>query len=163
MLDLRQSPTHLLTVQRADNAVKGNTDVSITASEPPATGAAQTVDIGKRAIVPAAVFVIVEIMLVAETILVILFKELDPRNPGTASITILLSIALLANLGLVCGIAAAIAANSVRQSTQGGTRAGSGWLRLVRAGEERIDSASVEIAGVDFPAPASAGAMSPAS
>ena len=89
MLDLRQSPTHLLTVQRADNAVKGNTDVSITASEPPATGAAQTVDIGKRAIVPAAVFVIVEIMLVAETILVILFKELDPRNPGTAPITIL--------------------------------------------------------------------------
>ena len=163
MLDLRQSPTHLLTVQRADNAVKGNTDVSITASEPPATGTAEAVDTGKPAIVPAAVFIIVEIMLVAETISVILLKEIDPRNPGAAPIAILLSMALLANLGLICSIAAAIAANSVQQSKQGGTRAGSGWIPVVRASEERIDSASADIAGVDFPAPASAGAMSPAS
>jgi hypothetical protein len=136
--------------------------MSIIAFEPQAIGTAEAVDIGKQpAIVPAAVFIIVEIMLVAETISVILLKEIDPRNPGAAPIAILLSVALLANLGLICSIAAASAANSVRQSKHGGTRAGSGWIPVVRASEERIDSAPADFAGVDFPAPASAGATSP--
>ncbi len=64
---------------------------------------------------PAAVFIVVEIVLVAETVSVILLDEVDPRNPGAAPIAILLSVALLANLGLVCGVAAAIAADSARR------------------------------------------------
>ena len=100
--------------------------MSIIAFEPPAIGIAETVDAGKPAIVPAAVFIIVEIVLVAETISVILLKEIGPLNQGAAPIAILLSMALLANLGLICSIAAASAANSVRQSKQGGARALSG-------------------------------------
>ncbi len=65
---------------------------------------------------PAAVFITVEVLLVAETISVILLDRIDPRNPGAAPIAILLSVALLANLGLVCGVAAAIAADSIRRS-----------------------------------------------
>ena len=105
------------TVRRADNAVKGKTGiVSISASEPPAIAAAEPVDTGKAALVPAAVFILVEILLAAETISVILIKDIDSRNPGAALIDILLSVALLANLGIVCGIAAARAAGAVRQS-----------------------------------------------
>jgi hypothetical protein len=96
--------------------VNGKTDVSIIASAPPAIGAAEPVGTAKSAIVPAAVFILVEIILVAETVSVILLKEIDSGNPGAAPIAVLLSIALLANLGLVCSIAAASVANSVRQS-----------------------------------------------
>jgi hypothetical protein len=58
--------------------MKRKTDVSIIPSEPPAIKAA------KAAIVPAAVFIIVEIMLVAETISVILLTamyRIASRNP----------------------------------------------------------------------------------
>ena len=93
----------------------------IIAPGPSAIGAAVTVD--KSAIVPAAVFIIVEIVLVAETISVILLDEIDPEKAGAAPIAIFLSIALLANLGVVCSVAAAIAANSARQSKHEGARA----------------------------------------
>lgn len=82
----------------------GKTDVSIIASESPAIGAVEPVDAARSAIIPAAVFIIVEIILVAETISVILLKEFDPRNPGAAPIAVLLSIALLANLVVWHGI-----------------------------------------------------------
>jgi hypothetical protein len=49
---------------------------------------------------------------VAESISVILLDEIDPEKAGAAPIAILPSIALLANLGVVCSVAAAIAANS---------------------------------------------------
>jgi hypothetical protein len=103
----------------ADNAVKGKTDVSIIASEPLAIAAAEAAKVPKRAILPAAAFIIVEILLVAESISVILFKEMDPGHPGAGPIAMLLSMALLANLGLVCGLAAASVAGSIRQSKHG--------------------------------------------
>ncbi|HTX96882.1 MAG TPA: hypothetical protein VME67_19730 [Mycobacterium sp.] len=93
------------------------TDASITGSEAPAAGeAAETVDTVRRATLPAGIFIVVEILLAAETIVVILLGEMDPRNPGAAPIAILLSVALLANLGLVCSVAAVLAADSVRRS-----------------------------------------------
>jgi hypothetical protein len=99
--------------------VKGKTDVSIIASEPLAIEAGEAVGAPKLAILPAAVFIIVEIILVAESISVILLKEIGPQHPGTAPIAMLLSMALLANLGLVCGLAAASVAGSVRQIKHG--------------------------------------------
>ncbi|MGO8939008.1 MAG: hypothetical protein ACLQLO_18485 [Mycobacterium sp.] len=75
-----------------------------------AIGATEKAGNAKPAILSAAVFIIVEVVLVAETIAVILLKEIDPRNPGAAPIAILLSMTLLANLGLVCSVAATIAA-----------------------------------------------------
>jgi hypothetical protein len=103
-------------------SVEGET-VSIIGPQSRAIGAVEKVGIVKPAIVSAAVFIIVEIVLVAETIAVILLKEIDPRHPGAAPIAILLSMTLLANLGLVCGIAATIAANSVRLSKHERARA----------------------------------------
>jgi hypothetical protein len=67
-------------------------------------------------------------VLVAETISVILLDGIGPGKAGAAPIAILLSIALLANLGLVCSVAASIAASSARQSKHEGARALSGWL-----------------------------------
>jgi hypothetical protein len=95
--------------------------VSIITPEPPAFEAAEMVDTVKPAILPAAVFIFVEIVLMAEAISVILLKELDPSSPGASPIATLLSVALLANLGLVCSAAAAAAARSIRRSrrTQG--------------------------------------------
>lgn len=156
MLNVRQRPTRLLAGSSSTAGTshrqlggatgrqcsEGKTVISIIAFEPPAIGAAETVDTGKPAIVPAAVFIIVEIILVAETISVILLKEIDPRNPGAAPIAILLSMALLANLGLICSIAAASAANSVRQSKHGGDRALSGSFAAVSAGDEGIEAAT---------------------
>lgn len=58
--------------------------MSIIASEPPAIEAAETVETGKAAIVPAAGFIIVEITLVAETISLILLTamyRIASRNP----------------------------------------------------------------------------------
>ncbi len=89
--------------------------MSIMALEPPAVSVAETVDTARRAIMPAALFIIVEIVLVAETISVILLKEFDLQNPATTPIAILLSTALLANLGIVCSMAAASATNSIRR------------------------------------------------
>ncbi len=89
--------------------------MSIIASEPPVIGTAEPVDIARSAIIPTAVFIIVEIILVAEAISVILLKEIDLRNPAATPIAILLSMALLANLGIVCSMAAASAANSIRK------------------------------------------------
>jgi hypothetical protein len=94
----------------------GKRDVSIIASGPPAIGAAEPVAVVRSALVPAAVFILVEIMLVADTVSVILLKEIDPRKSGVAPIAILLSMALLANLGLVCSVVAASVAKSVRRS-----------------------------------------------
>ena len=54
-------------------------------------------------------------MLVAETISVILLKDIDLRNPAATPIAILLSMALLANLSIVCSMAATTAANSIRK------------------------------------------------
>lgn len=114
--------------------------MSITASGQIAIEAPETVDTAKPAIVPAAVFIIVEIVLVAETISAILLNELDPRNPGAAPITILLSVALLANLGLVCSLAAAIAAESVRRSNRARVRALSSSFPAVSAPAAGVES-----------------------
>jgi hypothetical protein len=129
--------------------------VSIIVSEPAAIGAVETVDTIKPAVVPVAVFIIVEIMLVAETISVLLLKVVDLRNPSAAPIAILLSVALLANLGVICNTAAAIAANSVRQSKGEPARAISGWFAPVgaSAGGDRVRDG--DFAGVDVAAPAS--------
>ncbi|HTQ21270.1 hypothetical protein, partial [Mycobacterium sp.] len=54
-------------------------------------------------------------VLAAETIWVVLLKESDLRNPAATPIAIFLSMALLANLGIVCGLAATTAANSIRK------------------------------------------------
>jgi hypothetical protein len=131
--------------------------VLIIAPGPSAIGAAETVD--KSAIVPAAVFIIVEIVLVAETISVILLDEIDPEKAGAAPIAILLSIALLANLGVVCSVAAAIAAKRARQSKHQGARALSGWLAAVSSRAEGIDFAAGDTGGVDVAAPAARPAM----
>jgi hypothetical protein len=97
---------------------EGETDESIIASEPLAIEAGEAVGAPKLAILPAAVFIIVEIILVAESISVILLKEIGPQHPGTAPIAMLLSMALLGNLGLVCGLAAASVAGSIRHLKQ---------------------------------------------
>ena len=89
--------------------------MSIIASETPAIGTAEPVVRSRSAIIPAAVFIIVEIILVAEAISVILLKEIDLRNQAATPVAILLSMALLANLGIVCSMAAASAANSIRK------------------------------------------------
>jgi hypothetical protein len=127
--------------------------VSISGPQSRAIGAVEKVGIVKPAIVSAAVFIIVEIVLFAETIAVILLKEIDPRHPGAAPIAILLSMTLLANLGLVCGIAATIAANSVRRSKHERARALRGPFASLSGGAEGIESADREISGVvDVPA-----------
>jgi hypothetical protein len=68
-------------------SVEGET-VSIIGPQLRAIGAVEKVGIVKPAIVSAAVFISVEIVLVAETIAVILLKEIDPRHPGAAPIAI---------------------------------------------------------------------------
>ena len=113
-----------------------------------AIGAVEKVGIVKPAIVSAAVFIIVEIVLFAETIAVILLKEIDPRHPGAAPIAILLSMTLLANLGLICGIAATIAANSVRRSKHERARALRGPFAALSAVAGGIESATVTSPGV---------------
>ena len=79
-------------------------------------GGAETVGTGKRTIALAAVSIIVETVLVAETIWVLLFNGIDVGDPWSGAIGALLSVALLANPGIVCGVAAARAAESARQS-----------------------------------------------
>ncbi|WP_068179629.1 hypothetical protein [Mycobacterium sp. UM_CSW] len=86
----------------------------------PATEAADAV---KRAILPAAVFVVVQTLLAAEAISVILFEDVDARNAGARLIAFLLSVALLANLGLVCGLVAAHAAGTIRRWNHARARA----------------------------------------
>ncbi len=126
-------------VRRADHALKGKTDVSITV---------------KPAILPAAVFITVEIVLVAETISVILLRELDPRNPGAVPIAILLSVALLANLGVVCSVAAAIAADSVRRSDRARARALISSFTAVSAPAGETESTDCDVAGAGLSVPA---------
>jgi hypothetical protein len=94
-------------------------------------------------ILPVAVFIIVEIVLVAETISVILLKEMGPRNTGAAPIAMLLSVALLANLGLVCGVAAAVASDSVRRSKRARARALITSLAAVTVPAARRESADL--------------------
>lgn len=88
-------------------------DVSSYSAEPSARG---PLDLVRGAILPLALFILAEIMLVAETISVILFGGMDFQNPGATTIAVLLSVALLANLGLVCTMAAAFAADSVKRA-----------------------------------------------
>jgi hypothetical protein len=136
-------------VERCDwpISVEGETEVSIIGPQSRAIGAVEMVGIVKPAIVSAAVFIIVETVLVAETIAVILLKQIDPRHPGAAPIATLLSVTLLANLGLVCGIAATIAANSVRRSKHERARSLRGHFAAL-GGAEGIESADRDIAGV---------------
>ena len=119
-----------------------------------AIGATEKAGNAKPAILSAAVFIIVEVVLVAETIAVILLKEIDPRNPGAAPIAILLSMTLLANLGLVCSVAATIAANSIRQLNHQRTRAFSGRFAALSGAPEGTESVDRDNAGaVDYVAP----------
>ncbi len=92
--------------------------MSITASRPAAVETGEPVGAVRPAILSAAAFIVVEILLAAETISVILFREADPRTPAAVPLAILLSVALLANLGLVCGAAAAVAAGMIRRSNR---------------------------------------------
>jgi len=94
---------------------EGN-DMSISDLPRAAVDSVDTVYTLRPAVWPAAAFIMVEIILVAETISVMLLKELDPTKPGAAPVAVLLSIALLANLGVVCTVAAASAARSVRRA-----------------------------------------------
>jgi hypothetical protein len=119
-----------------------------------AMDAAETTDTTRPAILPAAAFIVVEIVLVAETVLVILLKELDVRNPGAAPIAILLSVALLANLGLVCGLAAAITGDAVRHWKRERARELSGWFALFSDDPGLVGSADGDLAPVDVAAPA---------
>lgn len=97
----------------------------------------------KHTILPAAVFIIVETVLVAETILVVLLDEISPRSPGAAPIAILLSVALLVNLGLVCGVAAALAADSERRSRRARARDLIDSFPAVSAPVDAIESAAL--------------------
>jgi hypothetical protein len=112
--------------------------------------AAEAVRGRRPAMVPVAVFIMVEIMLAADTISVIFLGELDPRNPGTAPVAMLLCTALLANLGLVCGLAAASLAGS--------------RFAAASAGNERYESASGRHRrrAVDTQGPAVPGSRTPA-
>lgn len=83
---------------------------------PPAISTDEIVETGKSPWVLAAVFILVEIVLMAETISVMLLGGSEQRNPGATPIALLLSTALLANLGLVCSFIAASAASAVRRS-----------------------------------------------
>jgi Zn-dependent protease with chaperone function len=83
---------------------------------PPAIRTGETVETDKSPWVLAAVFILVEIVLMAETISVMLLGGSEQRNPGATPIALLLSTALLANLGLVCSFIAASAASAVRRS-----------------------------------------------
>lgn len=119
-----------------------------------ATTAAETGDTARPAILPAVVFIVVEIVLVAEAVLVILLKELDVRNPGAAPIAILLSVALLANLGLVCSLAAAITGDAVRHWKRERARELSGWFALFSDDPGPVGSADGDLAPVGVDAPA---------
>jgi hypothetical protein len=94
--------------------------------QPPAVRTDEIVETGKSPWVLAAVFIVVEIVLMAETISVILLGGSEQRSPGITPIAILLSAALLANLGLVCSFIAASAASAVRRSRRAGAAVGSG-------------------------------------
>jgi hypothetical protein len=118
-----------------------------------ATTAAETSDAARPAILPAVVFIVVEIVLVAEAVLVILLKELDVRNPAAAPIAILLSVALLANLGLVCSLAAAITGDAVRHWKRERARELSGWFALF-SDDPGLGSADGDLAPVGVDAPA---------
>ena len=130
--------------------------MSITALEQTASEVPERVDTVKPAILPAAVFIIVEVVLMAETISVILLKDMDTRNPGASTIAILLSVALLANLGLVCSMAAAIAAQSVRRWNRARARAFSGSFPAASAPVAGVDSEQDDVAGADLPLPGTA-------
>jgi hypothetical protein len=157
--------THLLTKQligsrRFEQAtvpgrrrIEGKTDVLITASGQTASEVPERVDTVKSAILPAAIFIVVEVVLVAETISVILLQDMHSRNVGAVAIAILLSVALLANLGLVCSMAAAIAAQSVRRSNRARARAFSSSFPAASAPVAGVDSAERDVAGADLPAP----------
>jgi hypothetical protein len=121
--------------------------VSIIVSKPVAIEATEAADAVKPTILPAAVFIIVEILLAAETISVILFDELDPRNSWAGAIAILLSVALLANLGLVCSAAAGFAADAIRRSNRARALAPSGWFSEVSVPAERPVTALVPASG----------------
>jgi hypothetical protein len=140
---------------------EGKADVAIIALEPLAIECAETVHTRKPAIVLAAVFIFVEAILLAETVSVILLKEVDLRNPGAVLIALLLSMALLGNF--VCGMVAARAAGFVRQSEHSkhvGAGPISDWFAVVSGSHAAIGcAAGADIAGVDLAAPASASAM----
>ena len=108
--------------------------MSIIGAKPAAIGGAETVGTGKRTIVLATVFIIVETVLVAETIWVLLFNGIDVGDPWSAAIGVLLSVALLANLGIVCGVTAARGAESARQAKY-------------RLRDGHIDADGVELSG----------------
>ena len=133
--------------------------MSITALEQTASEVPERVGTVKPAILAAAVFIIVEVVLMAETISVILLKDMDPRNPGASAIAILLSVALLANLGLVCSMAAAIAAQSVRRSNRARVRAFSSSFPAASAPVAGVDSEQCDVAGADLAAPEAAHPM----
>ena len=120
--------------------------MSIIALESVAIEAA--VDTVKPALVPAAVFVFVEAILVAETVVGILLNEVNPADPGATVITLLLGLALLGNF--FCGVVAARAAGFAGQfenAKHEGPAALTDWSDLVEAIGV---SPGPDIAGVDI-------------
>jgi hypothetical protein len=97
---------------------EGKKDLSIIASRRAAVETAESAGAVGPAILPVVAFIVVEILLAAETIWVILLKDIALRSPAAAPLAILLSVALLANLGLVCSAAAAVAADAIRRSNR---------------------------------------------
>ena len=116
--------------------------------QPPAIRTDEIVETGKSPWVLAAVFIVVEILLMAETISVILLGGSGERNPGITPIAILLSTALLANLGLVCSFIAASAASAVRRSRRAGAVPVPSFA-AVGCGAEGVDSLAGDPSAVD--------------
>jgi hypothetical protein len=116
--------------------------------QPPAISTDEIVETGKSPWVLAAVFIVVEILLMAETISVILLGGSGERNPGVAPIAILLSTALLVNLGLVCSFIAASAASAVRRSRRAGAVPVPSFA-AVGCGAEGAESMAGDLSAVD--------------
>jgi hypothetical protein len=114
-----------------------------------------TAGAGRSPILPAAVFIVVEIVLAAETVSVVLLKELDSRNAGAAPLAILLSVALLANLGLVCTMAAAITGDAVRHWKRERARELSGEFAYFSETPVVTGAADGDSAPIDLAAPSS--------
>jgi hypothetical protein len=124
--------------------------VSINSAELPAIAAVEPMDTAKSAIIPVVVFIVVQIMLAAETIWVIFREELNPWYPGAVPIAGLLSITLLADFALVCSVAATLAVQSIRQSQHVRGRELHAWSDVVQPIIERIDFGADDVDRLGF-------------
>jgi hypothetical protein len=129
-------------------AIQSETRASTMDPQPPAITTDEIVETGKSPWVLAAVFIVVEIVLMAETISVILLGGSEQLHRGVTPIAILLSTALLANLGLVCSFIAASAASAVRRSRRAGAIPIPSFT-AISCGAEGVESMAGDLAAVD--------------